>query len=88
MKEFKFDEDLIIEVDEERLDNMELLDLLVEMDEGHPERVGKVFSLLFGSETKKKIYDYYRNDKGIVPASKIMEKLQEFFLNFGKQAKN
>lgn len=88
MKQFELDKDLIVEADEEALNNMELLDTLVEVDEGHPEMIGKVLTLMFGKAQKKKIYDHYRTEKGNVPVDKIVEVLESVFKSAGQEEKN
>lgn len=88
MKEFKIEEDLILTADDNAMDNMELIDILVEIEEGRPEYVGKFLNMLFGKEQKKKVYDYYRTDKGNVPVKKIVNSLEKVFKSSGDEEKN
>lgn len=75
------------EVDEERLDNMELVDALADFDEGNPLAVSKVVALLLGKDEKKKMYDFARTEKGVVPATVISKMILEI-LSAKKEVKN
>ena len=54
------------EIDEKRLDDMEFLDALSEVDE-NPLKFSKVVKIMLGEEQKKRLYDHLRADDGRVP---------------------
>lgn len=74
-------------ISDERLDNMELIDALGEL-ENNPLAVSKVCTLLLGEKLKAELYDHVRNDEGIVPASSIEKEIAEIFHLYGATAKN
>ncbi len=63
------------EIEDWRLDNMELLDALAEADKGNLLAFSVVCDLLFGKEQKKKLYDHVRTEKGTVPSEKLSAEL-------------
>ncbi|MGX6962426.1 hypothetical protein [Vagococcus xieshaowenii] len=71
-------------LEKERLDNYELLEAISEIEED-PTVVPKVIKLLLGKEQAQVLKDHVRDEKGFVPAEKMMAELQEIFET---QAKN
>ena len=57
---FEFD------IEDERLDDMELVDIMAEIDE-NPLLMPKLCKMLLGEEQKKRLYDHLRSDDGRVP---------------------
>ena len=70
------------EISESRLDNMELIDALGQLEE-NPFAIGKICELLLGKEQKQALYEHNRTKEGVVPASKIEEELTEIFGMYG-----
>lgn len=66
------------EIEDGVLDNMELLDAIAELEE-NPLKLTKVVKLLLGEETKERLYDHVRNDKGRVPAEALSKEVAEIF---------
>ena len=54
---FEFD------IPDNRLDNMELVDALSEIEDNNPLAITKVANLMLGKDQKKKLYDYLRTEK-------------------------
>ena len=68
-----------LELDEERLNNMELLDALADLDEGNGAALSTVLRLLLTREQKKALYDRLRTPGGTVPIEAVAETLREIF---------
>ncbi len=68
-----------LEIEEERLNNMELLDALAALDEGDITALSTALRLLLTREQKKALYDHLRTPGGTVPIEAVTETLQEIF---------
>lgn len=68
-----------LELDEERLNNMELLDALADLDGGNGAAMSTVLRLLLSREQKKALYDHLRTPGGTVPIDAVTETLKEIF---------
>ena len=68
----------IFNIEVERLDNMELIDALAELED-NPLQMSTVIRLLLGKEDKKRLYDHVRTDEGMVPSGLIEKELGEIF---------
>lgn len=68
-----------LEIEEERLNNMELLDALADLDEGNGAALSTVLRLLLTREQKKDLYDRLRTPGGTVPIEAVAETLREIF---------
>lgn len=68
----------VFNIEANRLDNMELIDALAELDDD-PLQISFVIKLLLGKEDKKRLYDHVRTDEGIVPSEEIEKELSEIF---------
>lgn len=68
----------VFNIEVERLDNMELIDALAELEDD-PLQMSTVIRLLLGKEDKKRLYDYVRTDEGMVPSGLIEKELGEIF---------
>lgn len=66
------------EIEDGVLDNMELLDAIAELEE-NPLKLTKVVKLLLGDETKERLYDHVRNEKGRVPAEALSTEVADIF---------
>ena len=53
-------------IDEATFNDMELLELLVDADNGNYLAISKVLDIILGQDQKKKLYDHVRNDNGRV----------------------
>lgn len=69
---FEFD------IEDERLDDMELVDIMAEIDE-NPLLMAKLCKMLLGDEQKKRLYDHLRNEEGRVPIEATTNAIQEIF---------
>lgn len=58
-----------VTIDPEVLDDIELIDLLDDVQEGDALKVGKVLKRILGDQWEH-AYDRLRNKRGVVPASK------------------
>ncbi len=77
----------ILEVDEERLDNMELVEALSDLVEAdNALALARVAKLALGDEAKKRLYDHFR-ENGRVPTRAVSDAINEIFTAVG-QAKN
>lgn len=68
----------VYEIDEHRLDDMELLELVAEADENMT-LMPKVLSKLLGKKQKKRLYDFCREKNGNVPVEKTVRVMEEIF---------
>ena len=69
---FEFD------IEDERLDDMELVDIMAEIDE-NPLLMPKLCKMLVGDEQKKRLYDHLRSEDGRVPIEATTNAIQEIF---------
>ena len=69
---FEFD------IEDERLDDMELVDIMAEIDE-NPLLMPKLCKMLLGEEQKKRLYDHLRREDGRVPIEATTNAIQEIF---------
>ena len=63
-------------ITESRMDDMELLDKLAELEE-NPLLLGTVCGMFLGKEQKKALYEHCRNEDGVVKATVIEKELVE-----------
>ncbi len=75
------------EIADERLNNMELLDALAELDAGDSAQLSWVLKRLFSTDQKKALYDRLRTPAGTVPLEAVTAELEEIFAS-GQQGKN
>lgn len=68
----------VCEVDESRLDDMELLENIVALDKGDVLVLPDTLTRLLGAEGKKALYDHVRKD-GRVPMEAVSTELEEIF---------
>ena len=69
---FEFD------IEDERLDDMELVDIMAEIDE-NPLLMPKLCKMLLGEEQKKRLYDHLRSEDGRVPIEATTNAIQDIF---------
>lgn len=87
MKKIKLDSGLNLAVKEDVMDNMELLDDLVELDEGDGFAISRVLNRILEPDEKKKLYDHLR-ENGVTKVSKVVEAMKEIFDKLGETGKN
>ena len=87
MKKIKLDSGITLEIKENVMDNMELLDDLVELDDGNGYAISRVVGRILDKDEKKKLYDHLRVD-GVTAVSKVVEAMKEIFDKLGDNAKN
>ena len=87
MKKIRLENGLNLEIQDNALDNMELLDDLVELDEGNGYAISRVVGRILDKEQKQKLYDHLRVD-GVVQISKVVDCMKEIFDKLGNKEKN
>ena len=75
------------EIDDERLDNMELIDALAAADNGNPLAISQVCLLLLGEKCRKDLYNHLRTEEGNVPIEAVSNALLDI-INNSKETKN
>lgn len=88
MKKITLNSGLELEIDEEAMNDMELLDLLVEADDGNVLATSKAATMLLGKEQKTALYNSLRTEGGRVPADGFFKALGEIFGKLGESGKN
>lgn len=66
-------------IEQEARDDMEFLELVSGITEGHLESVPKALEMLLGVEQKKKLYEHCRLKSGRVPATKVFAEMKSIF---------
>lgn len=87
MKKIRLDSGITLNVKDNVMDNMELLDDLVELDDGNGYAISRVVGRILDKDEKKKLYDHLRVD-GVTAVSKVVEAMKEIFDKLGDNAKN
>lgn len=72
---------------DEVLDNMELLELMVEVQNGDPAALFQSLNVVLGADQRKALYDHLRTDDGRVPVKAAAEAFAEI-IKAAKQGKN
>lgn len=75
------------EIDEKRLDNIELLDAIAEVANDNIIALSNVSQLLLGKEQRKALYDHIRDEDGMVSAKSFSDELADIFAS-AKETKN
>lgn len=75
------------QIEDSRLDNMELVDALVEVEDGNTLSISKCVNLLLGPKLKKELYDHLRTQEGNVPCTAVTKELIEI-LESSNKSKN
>lgn len=78
---------LTLEVKDNVLDNMELLDDLVDFDNGNGYAISRILARILEPEEKKKLYENLRKD-GVTSISDVTQALKELFDKLGPAGKN
>ena len=87
MKKIKLDSGLNLTVRDDVMDNMELLDDLVELDEGNGYAISRVLNRMLEPDEKKKLYEHLR-ENGVTKVSKVVTAMKEIFDKLGETGKN
>ena len=87
MKKIKLDSGLNLNVREDVMDNMELLDDLVELDEGNGYAISRVLNRMLEPDEKKKLYEHLR-ENGVTKVSSVVTAMKEIFDKLGETGKN
>ena len=66
------------EIDDNRLDDMELVDVMAEID-ANPLLMPKLCRMLLGEGQKKRLHDHLRVKDGRVPIEAVAKEIQEIF---------
>ena len=85
MKEIKLESGYCCEIQENVLDNMELLEKLVEAEEGHPAALISALDMILGKEQRKALFDHLRTDDGRVPMKDTERALVEIIRAAGRK---
>ena len=75
------------EIDETRLDDMEFVEALADVEENFL-KFPKVCNILLGEEQKKRLYDHLRAEAGKVPVQLMSETITEIMILAGNSTKN
>lgn len=77
------------EIEDEALDDMELLDALVDIDEGSTSSYRYAIKALLGEEQRKALYEHVRNKKtGRVSAKAVFKEFAEVLTSAKGDVKN
>ncbi len=79
------------DIDESIKDNMELVDVLAEVEDGSTPAafaMSRLCNIVLGKQQKKALYDHLREENGVVPTGKVEKALTEIFKKIGTDAKN
>ncbi len=75
------------DVDKQRLDNMELIDALAEVED-NPLVVSKITTMLLGKAQKARLYNHVRTEDGRVPVEAMNQELSDIMNGMGQTGKN
>lgn len=66
-------------IDQEVMDDYELLEDLCEVDNGNAGKITTAARRILGDDQLKALKEHLRNEKGRVPASKMIEEISQIF---------
>lgn len=75
------------EYDEQRLDDMEFIEVAAAVDE-NVTLLPKLLNMVLGEEQKKRLYDHLRTEDGRVPTQAVADAIEEIFGAAGDLSKN
>ena len=75
-------------LDEDDLDDMELLEVLADVNDGDVMKTPKLLEMMLGEEQKKNIYNHCRSKKGKVPTKALTNELNDIFKSASDSLKN
>lgn len=78
------------ELDPATLDDMELLEMIGDVQDGNTLRVPAVIEKMLGKKQKKALYDHVRGENGRVPTGIVFDMMGEIFelINEANETKN
>lgn len=83
------DDGFSIDVDEARLDNMELVEAISDLtEEENPLALARVARHLLGREGKTQLYAHFRTEDGRVPTAAVSGAVGEILQKLGNTGKN
>lgn len=89
MKKITLKDGFQLEVEENRLDNMELVDAMSDLVEGENAlAMARVVKALLGDKVKKLLYEHLRAEDGRVPTEKVGTAITEIINALGQAGKN
>ena len=75
------------DVNEQIFDDMEILDLIADLEEGKVRAYRRLIDKLFPQEEKARLYDHLRTEDGRVPVSAMQAEIEEIFAQVEKAKK-
>ena len=69
-------------------DDMELLDALIDIDDGNLSGLRKAMTMLLGEDQRKALYEHCRSKTGRVSASAVLGAFKEILEAMGGEVKN
>ena len=66
-------------IPKENFNDAELLEVLMQVDDGEEHYILKAASMLWGKEQKASLYEHCRNKNGKVPADKVIAEIEDIF---------
>lgn len=64
-------------IDETRLDDMQFIDMLAELDDGNTLVLPKLMTFILGKEQKNALYEHVKTEDGRVPIAEVTEAFTE-----------
>lgn len=86
-KEIKTSSGFICNIEQNVFNDYEVLDMLLEVEEGNPLQFARLMKRLLGKEQYSKAKDFIRNEQGIAETEKMYQLLSEIFLALGEEGK-
>lgn len=77
-----------VNIEKEVFDDMQIVDLLAELEDGNGLVISKLSKLIFKPEDKKAIYNALKDEHGRIPVNKFAETFTEIFNKLGENGKN
>lgn len=87
MQEITLSNGLTVRIDENAMDDMELLDLLAQLDDGNGYAIPRVVEHMLGKEQKKALYEAVRVN-GRTPVTAVVDAMKEILDKLGETGKN
>lgn len=85
MKKIELTNGFKASINEEKLHDMEFLEVLVEVDAGNVMSYPKLVAKLLTDKQKQQLYDKIRNKKGIVPVEDVGKAIVEIIKQLGQE---
>jgi len=85
MKKIELTNGFKASINEEKLHDMEFLEVLVDVDAGNVMSYPKLVTKLLTDKQKQQLYDKIRNKKGIVPVEDVGKAIVEIIKQLGQE---